>query len=443
MSRYQRSWESPKGQEAFLEECIKKRKLHPEDIVPLWKEKFGFTRSFYSLERRCHIMNLSYEYILPKRKQVQTRKTAKKRVSEDVAKSRLQQKLREYETKYKVLVREKSLEERLITVIKDETKALPKVNIAWTSTARKVSHETAGLLFSDSHIGDKVVRDEVFSFGEYDFDVYVRRMKFLANSMKSIVVKKLKGYRVDKLCIFGLGDMVSGRIHEELIEVGENIVFQVLNGAYVAAQFILELSQMFKEIEIDGVVGNHGRIAQKKHFKHKYVNWDYMFYQMLAMFLAGNDRIKTNFPMSFFWVKKIYDWNFLMLHGDNIRSWFQIPWYGIERAMWKLGDLLQGKGVNIHYRVLGHFHRTGEIDRGPGEVMVNGSIIGGSEHSLGAMFEFDRPTQIFFGVHKDYGVTWRYPLRLDMPEADEVEPYAYNQELDAGKYMQELLKKKK
>jgi len=58
------------------------------------------------------------------------------------------------------------------------------------------------------------------------------------------------------------------------------------------------------------------------------------------------------------------------------------------------------------------------------------------------MFSFDRPTQLFLGVHKNIGVTWRFPLRLDLPEVAKVVPYSYNANLDAGQYMQELLEGK-
>jgi hypothetical protein len=236
--------------------------------------------------------------------------------------------------------------------------------------------------------------------------------------------------------------MVSGRIHEELIENAEDVIFQVMNGAYVTAQFILEMRQLFPEIEIDGVLGNHGRLTKKVYYKKRYTNWDFVFYQFLAVFLANNADIQCRFPRSFFLIKEIYGWNFLVLHGDSIRSWMRIPWYGIERTAERLGDLLQGKGINVHYRIFGHFHNTGELDRVPGELVINGSVIGGTEFSLMSMSVFDRPTQLFFGVHKEIGMTWRYPLRLDLKKVDEVEPYKYTADLDAGRYMKELLRKK-
>jgi len=428
----------------YLIERVEKDKVHPIDIVPELKEKYGHERSVASLGKKLSDYGISYGDCTPEARKLKTKKQAKAAVVKDVEKARLKQRLSELESKYKVLTGEQSLGDRMVEVLLKNAKVLPKVKLAWTLPEEKVSKEIAVLGLGDFHLGENVDKEVVCGFGEYNFEIFVSRLKFLSESIKSITIKKLRGYQIKKLVIFGMGDMISGRIHEELIENAEDIMFQIINGAYVTAQFVLEMAQMFPEIEIVGVLGNHGRLTKKKYFKKRYVNWDFVFYQFLSIFLAGNEQIKCDFPKSYFVVKKIYGWNFLILHGDNIRSWMGIPWYGIERAMHKLGDLLQSKGVNIHYRVLGHFHNTGELDRVPGEIIINGSVIGGNEYSLMAMSAFERPTQLFFGVHKEIGVTWRYPLRLDLKERMKgIKPYKWNRELQAGEYMKELLGKEK
>jgi len=435
------------------EEYLKKRvvtdKVHPMDVMTEINEKFKTNRSEQSIVKKCQRLGVQYDGYATEKAKRRAEDLLKKNpqvigevIGEDVREVRLKEKLQEIGSKYEVLIKEKSLEERLVSVIKEEVKALPEVKRVWRPSVEKVSQETAILLLGDTHIGEVVSREEVCGFGEYDFDIFVKRLKFLADSIKSITVTKLKGYRIDKLVIYVLGDMISGRVHEELREKGEEIIFQVLQGSFVTAQFILELSQLFSDIEIVGVVGNHGRLTQKPTFKRKYVCWDYIFYQFLSMFLVGNSRIKCNFPKSFFTLHKIYDWTFLLLHGDNIRSWLGISWYGVDRAVYRLGDLLQGKGERVDYRILGHFHNSGALDKGRGEIIINGSVIGGTEYSLGRLFLFDRPTQLFMGCHKEIGVVWRYPMRLDLPGVNKVEPYAYNQDFSGGDLLRELLKKK-
>lgn len=440
------SWKDKEGnpspEKIFVIDLVVKKRVHPIDLIGLFYKKFKKTISVPALRTMLAEEKISIKGIPTKAEKAKKPKTIKQKIKADVEKTKLQQKLREVDRKYKMIVREESISDKMIRVLKDEARALPKVSVMWKSPSQKVTQETAVLLFGDPHIGEKVDKNVVCGFGEYDFDIFNKRLKFLAESMRSIIIRKLTGYKIDKLCIFGLGDMVSGRIHDELIENSEDIIFQIMNGAFVTAQFVLELAQMFPEIEIDGVLGNHGRLITKKYYKKRYTNWDYVFYQFLGIFLANNPRIKCNFPKSFFIIKKVRGWTFLLIHGDNIRGWMGIPWYGIERMMWKLGDLLKDKGIQVDYRILGHFHNTGEIDRAFGELVINGSIIGGTEYSLMSMGEFNRPTQLFFGVHTEIGMTWRYPLRLDLKGVEEVTPYKYNQELNAVKYMKELLKGK-
>ena len=435
-----RFWDE--AQTTFLIKCVKEDKIHPEDIAPLWKAKFGFNRTEVSLMKECAKQGVSIAGTAPKRKQVRTKVAIKEAVHADVAEHKLKQKLSEVQSKYKLLMKGEGLGDRMVKALKEDVKALPTVQFKFTPPKGTVTVEEAGLMLGDFHLGEEVTREGTYGFGEYDFPIFVRRLKFLENKIKDIVTDQLRGYKFTKLHIFGMGDMVSGMIHDELVENAESIIFQVLNGAFVTAQFILNLQQLFPKVEIDGVLGNHGRLHQKKRYKRHYENWDYVFYQYVGMFLAINPQIKWRWAKSPFLTKKIYDWEFLVLHGDNIQSWMGIPWYGIERAMWKLGDLIQSKEHRINYRLLGHFHNSGEMDRVTGEMLINGSMIGGNEFSLGKMFTFGRPTQVFFGVNKRIGITWRFPLRLDLPEVDEVKPYPYSQNFDAGLYLRDLIKKK-
>lgn len=431
-------------EEQYLKDRVINDNVHPMDVMPEINLKFKSGRTRISIERKCCRLRLSMSGMVRKGAQERAEKLssiqeAKKAVQQDLEKLRLKQHIQTVEAKYKILAREEDVASRMIQVLKDEAQALPKVDLVWTTPESKISKEEAVLLFGDLHVGEKIDKAATYGFGEYNFEIFVKRLKFLAESIKNITVRKLRGYEVETLHIIGLGDMISGVIHEELKENAEDMMFQVLNGAFVTAQFILELKMLFKNIKITGVLGNHGRIKKQMYYKKRYVNWDYVFYQFLGTFLTANKDISCEFPKSFFSIKQIYDYNFLILHGDSIRSWMGIPWYGIERAMWRLGDLLQAKDIKVHYRVLGHFHRTGELDKTPGEIILNGSFSGGSEYSLISFFEFDRPTQLFFGVHKNIGVTWRYPLRLDLPGVDNVIPYNYNDELDAAKYMRQML----
>ncbi|MBU0847101.1 hypothetical protein KKH23_07905 [Patescibacteria group bacterium] len=429
----------------YLIQQVGDKKIHPVDLIPGWKEMFGTVRTMDSMIAKLAREGVAYGNNLTNAQKEAKPADIKKQVIQDVKEHSLKRELNTLVQKYKELSHSQDVGDRVIELVKDIAPRLPEVKFAWEKPSAKKTNETAILLLGDTHIGETVDKEEVMGLGEYNFDVFARRMKFLAQSIKSITVKKLTGYTIDKLVIMMMGDMITGQIHEDIMTGGESMVVQVLQGAYVTAQFILEMQQLFPEVEVEGVLGNHGRLFQKKRYKRGYDNWDYIFYQFVSTFLAMNTQIKCNFPKGPFLLRKIYDWGFLVLHGDDIRSWMGIPFYGIQRTMWKLGDLLQGQGIQVHFRLIGHFHNTGELDRTPGEIIINGSMIGGTEYSLKRFMDFGRPTQLFMGCHKDIGLTWRYPLRLDLPGVDTITPYVYNtsENSSAGDYIKEMMEKKK
>jgi len=93
-------------------------------------------------------------------------------------------------------------------------------------------------------------------------------------------------------------------------------------------------------------------------------------------------------------------------------SWNSIPFYGIQRAMGRLTELLASKQRYFEYVLLAHFHNTGVLQTNAGKIMISGSMIGGNEYSLNKMYMANKPEQTFFGVHKEHGVTWRYDIKL-------------------------------
>ena len=275
------SWKNKDGgpteEKKFITTSVAKKRIHPVDLIDPFFKKFGKVVTVPTLRVMLNDDGISIKGIQTNADKRKKPKSTKQKVKTDIEKHKLQQKLLEVNRKYKMIVKEESISDRMVRVLKDEAKALPKVDIMWEPPSQKVTQETAILLFGDPHIGEEVDKDVVCGFGEYNFAMFNKRLKFLAKSMQSIIVRKLTGYKIDKLCIFGLGDMVSGRIHDELIENSEDIIFQIMNGAFITAQFVLELAQMFPEIEIDGVLGNHGRLIKKKYFKKRYQNWDFVF----------------------------------------------------------------------------------------------------------------------------------------------------------------------
>jgi len=336
--------------------------------------------------------------------------------------------------KYREALKEQVLEENILSVIQSNILALKPVPPPKrvTKQSNKVSQETAVVAISDTHIGEKVSDAETGGLSHYDFDTFRYRLQYMSDAIINILKHKLNGYDIRTLHVCFLGDMVSGMIHEELIESAQDTVIEwTTGGALVIAQFLQELAQEFDTIICPCVVGNHGRMKKQVTYKHKYVNWDYILYNQLSLMLQNQKNIEFIIPKSFYLMHEIENHNFLLLHGDNIRGWQGIPWYGIQKAAHRLSELLNNPEQFIDYIMMGHFHNSGSLDRvHGGQLLLNGSMIGGNEFSIGCMFASNQPKQILMGVHPRKGKTFQYDINLKF--APETGPIRYQYDSDVS-----------
>jgi len=407
---------------------------HPADFLEDLNKKFHNNRTFTAIERKIARMGLSLSNC-ERKLVVPTVTESKILVKKDIEISKLKALNLILRKKYKQAIKLSSTQDTLLEYIQNYVQALPEVAVPKRKVIKKgnVSEEELILDLGDIHAGEVVNAVEMNGINEYNFDIAVRRLKFLADSVIEIAKNKLTGYTFRKLHIFGLGDWISGTIHEELVEnANGNVVEWTMNLAYVIAQMFRELATEFEEIVFVGIVGNHGRLYKKPRFKARYVNWDFVCYQMLSALLAKQKNITCIIPKSFWYVHEVNNYKFLILHGDNINSNLGIPWYGIQRMVANLKELLASKNQYFDYIMLGHFHNYGLLDRVKGELIINGSLIGGNEYSTGKMFTSSEACQHFCGVHPKWGMTFRYKINVQNVSKKGELPYKYVEDMTLG-----------
>jgi hypothetical protein len=193
----------------------------------------------------------------------------------------------------------------------------------------------------------------------------------------------------------------------------QDLYNQVFKLADLVCKLLVELLYLFDKIEFTGIGGNHGRVGKKGENPH-FVNWDVYLYKYIEAKLQNYKQIKFNIPLSWWYLDTIQGWNFLLLHGDDIKAWNGLPYYGIDRADAKWTQLLGSKGMQYTYMELGHFHAATELPRVAGEKIINGCWPGGSIFALKALVTSGRPRQNLFAVHPERGKTWSYPIWLDV-----------------------------
>jgi len=296
----------------------------------------------------------------------------------------------------------------LKSVIKPEplTTKAPKIEI----NKNKIEQVKVALI-SDVHFDEVVKKEEIMGLNEYNQEVALKRLwKFLKATIL-ITENDKKIFNINQLNIFFLGDMISGIIHDELIETNETDVnTAIMTLSDVLSQMIIIYTKYFNKIIVDCDFGNHGRINQKKTFKHRYVNFDTILYNIIALRLKNyvdTGRIEINVNLSPYGIREILGWKFLHSHGDDVKSWNQISYYGLKRRYANIKELYEKSG-GFDYWVNAHTHKPAYIE----QTLTNGSVIGLNEYAL-AKFGNKAPiSQKFFGVNKEYGVNGVYDLQL-------------------------------
>ena len=269
------------------------------------------------------------------------------------------------------------------------------------------------VLFSDCQIGEKVDLKET-QLGEYNIDIFEQRVR----RYYELIMKTIDRHRlttpISNVHIFMLGDIVEGEqiYRGQGSRITDDLMTQFFRGKNIVSRFISDVSSNFDEVYIDAVAGNHGRVFRKDEGKF-YVNWDYMMYRYMEDTLNNHKNIKWNIPMSWWTIAEVQNWKFYLTHGDDLIRYMGIPWYSMERMDNRELKMLQMTNQSYNHMVIGHHHQALMWDCGPGERIVNGSFSSANFYAAKKLHLMTKPKQIIFGVHPEWGITFRYIMNLE------------------------------
>lgn len=299
-------------------------------------------------------------------------------------------------------------DERLTTAVERAIgSAKPKYKPAPKSRRKKAKaeHEFV-LLLSDLHAGEVVSREETSGINEYNWDIMSKRMAKLSDSLASY--QQHRPYPVEKIHVFMLGDMLSGNIHEELEATNEfPLAEATVQLGFDLGEWTNSLNEIFPTVDVAGIVGNHPRAHKKPWAKQGYDNADWTAYHIMAQALKHNDRISVDIPKaSQHRVTVAERWNFLLFHGDGIRSSMPgVPWGGVSRRAQALDAQYNALGKPIDIFCLGHFHAANWVRTNAGRIAMNGAVKGVDEYSMKAFGGGAPPEQMLLTMHPDNGPT--------------------------------------
>lgn len=280
-------------------------------------------------------------------------------------------------------------------------KRFPRVTI----TDGVGDEEIAVLVISDLQIGHKTPTTNM--------KIIAKRAELMAERALKIIEIQRRAHPIKELKIFLLGDCIQSEdigFKVSLNELDATLMEQIFNGAVpILETLLLRLAPYFpRGIDVHTVSGNHGRLDR---FHSETTNWDTIIYKLLEARLLQYPEIRWHIEgEKFYQVVCILKWSFLLVHGDQIPMYMNIPWYGITmRAMRWSGSIRQ----HFKYMVLGHFHVASETEWNDKEIFVNGCFVTDDQWVLKGLGLQSTAKQWAFGVHPRKGVTWRYKIMLE------------------------------
>jgi hypothetical protein len=288
----------------------------------------------------------------------------------------------------------------------------------WTFEAPKAGDSTPGipmLFASDFQWGEVIKANELDGINAFNSKVASARYKRLIERTIDLCFAHMVNPKYPGILYLRGGDMVSGDIHQELRETNDlQSIPAAIDLIEHEAAGIEALAERFGRVWVISVPGNHGRTTMKPHAK-QYVetNYDYLIACMLERHFRGDKRVQFMTPLSGDSRFKVYDWAFVLTHGDRIGSsggqGFIGPAATITRGMKKLVDYYAALRQHVDYCLVGHFHTAMELEYG----FANGSLPGYSEYAKTFRARPQPPTQWLLFVHPRNGITARWKILLD------------------------------
>ena len=263
---------------------------------------------------------------------------------------------------------------------------------------------------TDSHMGAVQEGDEIEQFNEFNPIICERRNLGYIQSFIDWVILHRSVYSIKNCHIIFTGDLISGDIHDELrVTNAFPVPEQVVRAAQVHTKQLALLAPYFETVEVDFLTeDNHSRLTKKPQAKEAGINsYGYLIGKMIEAYLTNHQNVTFNIHAMN--EKVIFEStrNYLMTHGDGMKAWMGIPWYGIERRTAReatarqsiiMNDLVRAKEIGFNKIIHGHFHVPFDTSL----FSCGGSISGTDayDHQAGRHAE---PCQSAWMVHPRHG----------------------------------------
>lgn len=284
---------------------------------------------------------------------------------------------------------------------------------AWVGKPRmaKAQHyATPNIMLSDLHLDEVVDPEQVMGINKYDRHIARLRLRHTIESAIKMSFDYQAGVNYPGIVVNMGGDIFSGDIHEELSQTNEEpIMKSFVFWLDEIGAALRTLADEFGKVQVNVVVGNHGRTTRKPRMKNRvYSNFDWLFGTMLQQILADDKRITFEVATSADMVYDCYGYTTMLTHGDQARG--GSGWGGIASPIMRLQDKKTKRQAAINmpfdYMVMGHWHQLMWFP----SVIINGSMKGYDEYAFTENFGYEPPQQALWFMTPEHGRTTMLPI---------------------------------
>lgn len=296
--------------------------------------------------------------------------------------------------------------------------------------------QVAVLELSDVHYGLNIAGGQLGPlFGGYSTNIAKKRVEHVFQTFARL--SHQQSFPVTKAVVYLLGDLIEHSFMRtsQAKYTSIHVVKQTTDMAQILSTNLRMLCREFKEIDIHFVPGNHGRATRKAGDNLPDETFEHLMFHIVEAALSNQSNLSLTSYDAWYFIHNILGFKFLCLHGEDVRAWAGIPFYGIQRLVkdyhmlaglstkqklrklrvndtMSAGDFLEMIDIP-DYVCIGHFHTPMLWNMIGVEILANGTTSGASFFSAKRLHTYSCPIQNMFFVHKEHGVGIRIPINLE------------------------------
>jgi hypothetical protein len=310
----------------------------------------------------------------------------------------------------KALLERLHLAEQRIRLLDEIGIAMPPVKIRERERTSGIHEATAVALASDWHVEELVEPEKVAHRNRYDLSIAQASIRRFFDGVEYLVGYHRQGFTIRELVLWLGGDLITGYIHEELVETNELAPTETI--LLLRQLLTAGIQQLLRDEKLERIVipcnyGNHGRTTPERRIQSGAENsFEWLLYHVLAEDFVNEPRVVFQVERSSHVYVDVFRFTVHFHHGDDVNYGGGVG--GITIPLTKA--IVGWNTVRFaHYHCIGHFHQRLQGR----DWSANGSLIGYSPWAFRIKAHYEIPQQSFFLIDSRYGRCMETPIFVE------------------------------